>query len=290
MYKEAGIKDITKSTYNIGKDIAKKVGSGVKSGIEKHPKTGAALTGVAALAAGHGIGSYRGKKELGKKFNEYNQRENQAIAKQYYSMGRRSKTAELEEVKIAGFGKTLKAIALGTAATGLAAGTGYGGYQYGHKTGTIDTANVMSSAFREANERENQAIVNSFKRFNQRENKMIAQNYLKRGIQIGASYSQQKTASMEKEAIPLGMLATAGRALGKSFRSIGQAVGYGTKAVKSGRDVYKFGRAQGYNKGSSLGGAFDVARGGRDALMAGRHLKRALPAIGVTGAAGYAAS
>ena len=113
------------------------------------------------------------------------------IAKKYYHLGRAS--GQSKTAGAAGLHKTLKSIILGSGAFAGAGATGYVGYGMGKKKGTIDTAKLMGSAFREANMRENAAIVSGFRRQNRIENAAIAKSYYIQGLKRGAGMRKKAT-------------------------------------------------------------------------------------------------
>jgi len=80
------------------------------------------------------------------------------------------------------------------AAVGLA-GAGAGGvagHRFGVRAGAERMGNEMATAFSEANAKENKAIADSFKAFNKKENAIIANQYLRRGINMGYSMATAK--------------------------------------------------------------------------------------------------
>ena len=82
-------------------------------------------------------------------------------------------------------GKLGKSLAIGSIAGGTGGGA-YLGHKVGYKSGATRATNEMASAFSEANATENQQIRDSFNSFNKQENASIADNYMRRGMALGA--------------------------------------------------------------------------------------------------------
>jgi len=101
------------------------------------------------------------------------------------------KTAKVPWEKILGYGLG------GTAVAGAGAA---GGGVLGYKMGAKRTANQMTSAFIEANNRENQQIADAFKSFNRAENRAIANAYMRRGFQSGVQHATRTGTEMKKKA------------------------------------------------------------------------------------------
>jgi roadblock/LC7 domain-containing protein len=94
----------------------------------------------------------------------------------------------------------LKTLALGTAGVGTLAGTGYAGHKIGFKSGANVTANKMTNAFIDANNRENAQIKDSFMDFNKKENLAIANMYLDKGYRAGLKQGNNGAMSKAAEA------------------------------------------------------------------------------------------
>jgi len=104
-----------------------------------------------------------------------------------------------KESSMEGFRTALKLTGAGVLGAGVLAGAGYGGYRLGANR----ASNAMASAFSEANQEENQGIYDQFNTFNQQENESIAQEYLNKGIALGAhlqSTNQLGEETMDKQA------------------------------------------------------------------------------------------
>jgi len=142
------------------------------------------------------------------------------------------------------------------AAAGLA-GAGAGsvaGHRFGVRAGAERMGNEMATAFSEANTKENKAIIDSFKAFNKKENAILANQYLRRGINMGYSMATakpdkgvSKTASdiaekafydeLEKLGFSMGALKDVGakaiKSLGNSFSRLGKNIHYSGSNLKS---------------------------------------------------------
>lgn len=175
----------------------------------------------------------------------------------------------------------LKALAIG----GLAAGTGYGGYRYGANK----TADKMTSAFIDANAKENQQIKDSFREFNKLENQKLMGEALRRGMILGANmqaakmekksslaeiYNEAYNDELEKIAGP-GFIMSGVKTLGQSFKNLGSGI-KGTFAAASKKEGL-------LNK---------LKAAGRHAKFTAKHSKAALGTIGggvgAAGITGYA--
>jgi len=183
----------------------------------------------------------------------------------------------------------------GLALTGAAGAAGYGGFKVGHNTGAKKAVNEMTSAFYEANQKENKGIVDRFNTFNKVENRAIMNQGLKRGFEIGRAKASGKSMNkkaaldyiykeafndeLEKLAIPTGLIAKGVKTLGKSFKNLGKGL------------AHQGGHASKITTTKSLAGLKQrVGYMGKSALTSAKKSKAALGTVGGAAATTYALS